>query len=148
MIYVLDNYYAINHNDFCIIVESNKTVEEMVEICSAISFLFEETVTDSYLLDMNCLLNILIKYYEMENKKNSIEKDALNQIHMPIKSIYEETYIAHDYMCVSEGYIIDLYEARENCCGPQYKNIMDKWLPKGQELDDLISILRLEGIEK
>lgn len=148
MIYVLDHYYAINHQEFCRIIEIDKKVEEIVEICSSISFLLEELFNPSESLDMDCLLEILLTYYGARNIKDTIEEEMLYQIELPIEDVYLETYIGHDYISVSKAYIIDLYEARESCCGPNYKKIMNKWLPKGKELDDLKQILLTTGLER
>ena len=34
---------------------------------------------------------------------------------------------------------IDLYEARESCCGPEYKELIDKWIPK-EKRKEMVSI--------
>lgn len=147
MLYVLDHYYAINHQEFCIVLESDRTVDDIVEICSAIAFLLEDLTDVSSSLDMDCLLSILTTYYGAKNKKDDITDEMLYQIPMPIESVYEEIFLAHDCICASKAYIIDLYEARESCCGNGYKKIMEKWLPKGKLLEELKELLSTRGIE-
>jgi len=148
MLYVLDHYYAINHPEFCIIIESDKKVEEIIEICSSIAFLLEDIVDVSACLDMKCLLNILITYYGAKDKKLDVEDEMLNSLRMPTEGIYEKIFLAHDGIVVSNAYLIDLYEARESCCGERYKEIMNKWLPKGKKLDEIKEILIKTGVEK
>lgn len=147
MLYVLDHYYAINHQEFCIVIESDKKVEEIVEICSSIAFLLEDLVDVSACLDMECLLNILITYYGAKNKKPDIEDEMLNSLRMPTEGVYEKIFLAHDGIAVSNAYLIDLYEARESCCGEGYKEIMNKWLPEGKKLDELKEFLITNGVE-
>lgn len=146
MLYVLDHYYAVNHVEYCIIVECDKEVEEMVKICSAVAFLLEDLTDVSASLDMDCLLNILITYYGARNKKDAV--DMLEQIQMPIEGVSKEIFLAHDHISVSRAYIIDLYEARESCCGEHYQEIMEKWLPKGEKLTKMKELLKANGIER
>lgn len=148
MLFVLDHYYAVNHQEFCLVVEIDKDVNEVVEICSAITFLLEELIDESVSLDMDCLLNILVSYYGAKDKKCDISGDILDEISMPIDSMYQKIALAHDGICVSYAYVVDLYEARESCCGPKYEVIMDKWLPKGEELEGIKELLRTTGVEK
>ena len=147
MLYVLDHYYAINHQQFCIVLESDRTIDDIVEICSAIAFLLEDLTDVSSSLDMDCLLSILVTYYGAINKKDDITDEMLHQIQMPIEGVYKEIFLAHDCICVSKAYIVDLYEARESCCGNDYKKIMEKWLPKGKQLEELKQLLYDRGVE-
>lgn len=140
MLYILDHYYEIDHQSFCIVIKSKKKLNDIIEICASIEFLFEDITDYETHLNNNCLLDILIHYYGAKNKKNSISDETLNSIGMPIESIAKEVLLFHNEnndISVDKAYLIDLYEARESCCGPNYKTIMNKWLPKGKDLDNL-----------
>ena len=67
-------------------------------------------------------------------------------IELPINGIYETVLLPDFYD--NAIYIIDLYEARESCCGPNYKELMNNNLPKGAELQQLKNLLKETGIEK
>lgn len=88
-------------------------------------------------------MKCLEKFYGAKDVKNTIELKTLKMLQLPIKGLYEEVTIQHG--SVTDTYIIDLYEARESCCGPDYKDIMNKWLPKGKALEDLKNILLNEN---
>lgn len=147
MLYVLDHYYAIDHENYCLVVESDKSPKEIVEICSAITFLFEDVVDDSTCLSMPCLLTILQEYYGVKDRKHDFPIEALRSLKMPIDDVYEKMVISTSKSFGYMGYIVDLYEAREYCCGEKYKKIMNKWLPKGQDLENLKALLQKEGVE-
>lgn len=148
MLYVLDHYYAMDHADYCLIIESDKTVNEIVEICSAIAFLLEDLVDDSACLNIDCLLHILVTYYGAKNRKSDVPGRILSDLGLPIDGVFENSLLPIDNSLICEAYIIDLYEARDSCCGPQYKDILDKWLPKGEQLDELKELLRTTGVDE
>ena len=152
MLYLLDHYYAINHKEYCIVVESDKKVEDMIEICSSIAFLLEDITDSGSMLNMDCLLEILIKYYgACDKKKELIDSNILQSIEMPIQNIYEFTLPctedAAEILGKDGACIIDLYEARESCCGLQSKEIMKKWLPEGKQLEELKNTLKTSGVD-
>lgn len=140
MIYVLDHYYAINHTDFCLIVSSEKSVQDVVEICSAISFLLETEVDMDAALDQTCLLEILKDFYGMTDVKSDFSEDRIQAMQLPIHTAFERY--------TNEIYLLDLYEARESQCGPvNCPRIMEKWLPTGDAREDLRFRLRKNGAE-
>lgn len=140
MIYVLDHYYAINHTDFCLIVSSEKSAQDMVEICSAISFLLETEVDMGAVLDQTCLLEILKDFYGMTDVKSEFSEDRIQAMQLPIRTAFERY--------TNEIYLLDLYEARESQCGPvNCPRIMEKWLPKSDAREDLLLRLRKNGAE-
>ena len=140
MIYVLDHYYAMNHTDFCCIVSSEKSVQDMVEICSAISFLLETEVDMDAVLDQTCLLHILEDFYDMTDVKADFSEEMIRAMQLPIRTAFERY--------TNEIYLLDLYEARESQCGPvNCPRIMEKWLPKGEVFEALLLRLRQNGAE-
>lgn len=151
-LFVLDHYYAIDHKDFCIIIESEKSINEIIKICGSVTFLLEDLFDTSVSLDMNCLLDVLVTYYGAEDKKDEVitqnitYKDVLSLLDLPIDGLYEEYKIPDFY---DNGiYVVDLYEARESCCGKNYREIMNSHLPKGEQLQQLISLLQEKGVEE
>lgn len=141
MIYVLDHYYAMNHTDFCCIVSSEKSVQDLVEICSAISFLLETQVDMDAVLDQTCLLHILEDFYDVTDVKSDFSEEMIRAMQLPIRTAFEK-------MPNKEIYLMDLYEARESQCGPvNCPRIMEKWLPKGEAFEDLLLRLRQNGVE-
>lgn len=141
MIYVLDHYYAMNHTDFCCIVSLEKSVQDMVEICSAISFLLETQVDMDAVLDQTCLLHILEDFYDVTDVKSDFSEEMIRAMQLPIRTAFEK-------MPNKEIYLMDLYEARESQCGPvNCPRIMEKWLPKGEAFEDLLLRLRQNGVE-
>jgi len=137
--YILDHYYNINHEEQCLVIEIDYTVNEVIEITSAITFLLEDMTEPSVYLEEEWLLECLEKFYGAENVKDGVDIDFLKEI-LPTETIYESVIMGH-HIVVKKGYIIDLYFARESCCGVKYKDIMDRWLPKGKELVELKALL-------
>lgn len=137
MVYILDHYYSIDHKKYCLIVNMDKTVDEVVEICSAIEFLLEDTVDVGIELDDKILLVCLEKFYDAHDVKGEYDEQALKKFNLPIESRYE--YLGND------TYIIDLYEARDYCCGSKYKKIMKRWLPKGEQFIQMKNIIQFNN---
>ena len=148
MIDILDHYYSVNHEKYCVIVKSDKFIQDIIEIYSAIEFLLEEIVDEGALLEERCLLKILEDFYEAENIKDLFSDEELSLIDMPIDGLYMGTVVSYGQMVADEAYIIDLYTARESQCGYSYRKIMKKWLPKGKDLDKLKNLLITEGDER
>lgn len=151
MIYILDHYYAVNHKEWCLIVESDKTEQEVIEITSALTFLFEDIVDVSACLDNNCLLKLLVTYYGMKDIKAErfCEEmlDTIDDMMLPINGVSKKVYVGVDGIAVEKAVIIDLYGARESCCGPDYKKMYDKYLPVGERLEEIKALLLTEGEE-
>ena len=155
MYFVLDHYYAIDNKEFCLVLQNNMyNTDEVIELCSAITFYLEELVNDnSVSLDNPCLCKILTKYYGFTDVKETLGKDILSSIKLPIEGTKEVVVVSYPNKKVDAIFIIDLYGARESCCGPNWKNLLDKWIFENSDLEkgaveDIASILLKEGIEK
>ena len=138
--YILDHYYYINHEEQCLAIEIDKSVDEMIEITSALAFLLEDITDPSACLDEEWLLECLEKFYGAENVKDGIEYLSLKDLNMPIETVYQLEIMGH-HIIMKTGFIIDLYSARESCCGDKSKDIMNRWLPKGEKLEELKTLL-------
>ena len=148
MIYILDHQYSIDHKDFCAIIESEKTIEEIIEICVAVEFLFEELTNYSESLENNCLLKVFTKYFKVKNIKHLFTDEEFEYVNMPISNKYKKIVLECGEVGVTYAFLIDLYFARDSLCGPNYKEVMNKWLPKGRKLKELKKLLITEGIER
>ncbi len=139
MLYIIDHYYAVDHEKYCLIIESDKEVNCIIEIISSIEFLFEEIVSEEYLLGNKCLLNILEEFYRMKDVK---EKYRMALPLLELKSLkgglFQNVHIQQYDIDVVH---IDWYEARESCCG-KYREIMNKHLPKEQRLMQLKTYIK------
>ena len=154
MYFVLDHYYAINNKEFCLIVSSpSYNALDVIELCSAITFFLEELVNDnSVSLSQDCLLKILTSYYGFIDVKEGIGKDILANIKLPIEGIKETTIISHPDKKTDAVFIIDLYGARESCCGDNWHSYLDKWIFENSNLEDgavekITQLLLKEGVE-
>lgn len=143
MIYVLDHYYSVDHKKYCLVVDMDKTVDEVIEIYSAIEFLLEETVDVSIELDDKCLLKCLEDFYGAKDVKDSFMKKY--EFDLPSSFTYDEVYSDKKTGKIA-AYIVDLYSARESCLGGAvYKKIMDKWLPKNEKHDEMKNIIQFKN---
>ena len=145
--YILDHYYSIDHEKQCLVIEINKSVEEMIEITSVISFVLEDMIDPSVYLEEEWLLECLEKFYGAENVKDGVEIGYLQGLKMPIEDVFQGVLYRGHHSVTKKGYVIDLYSARESCCGEKYMNIMDRWLPKGKKLEELRALLMARYIE-
>lgn len=144
-LFILDHYYSIEHKDCCLIIESDRTVDEIIHICNSLTFLLEDMFDNSAVsLDMNCLLDVLVTYYGAVDKKAEF-KYIVSLIDLPIENLYKTIKMFDFY--VNTIYIVDLYEARKSCFGTNYKEIMNTCLPKGERLQQLMALLREKGVE-
>ena len=89
MIYILDHYYYIDHKKNCLVVSMDRNVDEVIEICSSVQFLLEDTVDVSIELDEQCLLSCLVKFYDAHDVKSGYNEQFLNKLNLPIESRYQ-----------------------------------------------------------
>ena len=130
MIFILDHYYEGygHHPSFCFAVQSDVlSVEDMIELTSAIEFLFEFTVDIDSRLEQMKLKQILCDYY---GTKDVTQKHQKN-ITAAVKEVKWDGIDTYFYNGSASFVHIDLYEARDFCCGTRCDKIMKKWLPKG-----------------
>ena len=151
MIYIIDHYYFYENKKGCLVIKSDKSIEEIIEICASVEFLFEDVVDVEESLDFECLLKILTRYYGIKDIKEFF-LDNLSKIHLPTGMVAENvgnfSYYDEDNnnTVTSATVVIDLYGARESQCR-HYSSIMEKWLPKGKDLEDIKTLLVEEGKE-
>ena len=71
-IYRIDHFYFINvktSNDECLLIETNKSIEELAEIIVGIEFRFYELFDYGTTIEFKHLLEILEKFFDVKNVK-------------------------------------------------------------------------------
>lgn len=146
MIYIISHYYATNHKDFCIILQSNKTEEEIIEICNAAAFFLEDYYEPSVSLDIDCLKELLTNFYEALDIKESVIPYIKGKFPMPdgvSMNYYFQVGKEH-----KQAVAIDLYGAREMYCGPNYRKVIDKWIYPHRDAADIQELIIRKGKEE
>lgn len=64
----------------------DRSVDEVIEICSSVQFLLEDTVDVSIELDEQCLLSCLEKFYDAHDVKCEYNEQFFNKLNLPIES--------------------------------------------------------------
>lgn len=132
MIYKIDHYYNINHDAQCLIIESEIETKRLIKILASIQFEFEELVDYSISVDEEHILSILKEFYGVEDVKEQYKK-YIPCTHLK-NSEWKVVNIFHFKQENLEIIQIDLYEAREICCGKKYKETMAVALPSNENL--------------
>lgn len=135
-IYRIDHYYSKDHNKYCLFIESEIGLKNMIDILGSIQFAFEVLIDKSVSPEYEHILNILEKFYRVKDVKYKYKNyldDTLTNEWREDKYKHpwgnRDTYINFN---VNNTKItqIDLYSARESRCGENYIELMNKVLPK------------------
>lgn len=146
MIYIISHYYAVNRREFCIILKSDKTEKEIIEICNAVTFFLEDYYDPSVSLDMDCLKELLVNHYEATDIKDSILPYIKGKYPMP-----DGVSMKYDIKTdtgLEKAISIDLYEAREAYCGPNYRDVIEKWIYPHRDAADIQEFIIRKGKEE
>lgn len=144
MIYKIDHFYSLNHDKYCLMIESDIEPVKMAEILASIQFKFEDMIDESINTEEEHILKILIDFFGVKDVKKYYER-FLPQMQLEDSewTTINEFVFVDDSMDAKLTIVqIDLYEAREASCGPNYKDLINKNLPKDQRLDDYINSLK------
>lgn len=134
-IYKLDNAYFYDSAHSCLIVESDRTPWEMVEIIGAIELLFENEIDDDYYIDTNDLNKIICTFYGMKDVKDMYRK------FIPLTKPKDGDGIIKKFNFQELDIIqIDLYYCREHCLN-MWNIVNEKWLPKGEKREKLKKLI-------
>lgn len=136
-IYKVNHYYGRESD--VLLIKSDIHLNDLIKVLGAIQFKFEELITDTF-PDTSCfpdierqhILEVLEKFYGVEDVKEEYKEclpHTVKEKDASIKAIH--TFLFKNVLIVQ----VDLYSARENCCGPQYKKIMKEYLPKDDEFE-------------
>ncbi|GED04230.1 MULTISPECIES: hypothetical protein [Bacillus subtilis group] len=147
MIFKLDHYINEERDpDYLLFIE--KDIEpsrfedellELIEIIACIHFRFEQLVRDDICVAGKDIVFLLEKYYGFKNVTSEymwLEKET----RLP----REEWYVFNEFRVGTNQvpvFQIDVYNAREACCGPEYRNLMINRLPLDKEFDNDIEKL-------
>ena len=81
---------------------------------------------------------ILCTHYGMTDVTNKYQEDIATVLEV---ACWDGIFTSFFYNITNRKLFlhIDLYEARESCCGPEYKELIDKWIPKEKQ-KEMVSI--------
>ncbi|MDM0612417.1 hypothetical protein QTH09_15490 [Clostridium perfringens] len=137
-IYRIDHYYFDDSkasNRECLLIEIDKTVEELSEIIVGIEFRLDELVGGNIEIQFNHLLEILEKLFEAKNVKEEY-KYVLQKTDLEHDG-EEFNYYATKYDLDNVEVIkIDLYFNWEYNCGDRYKEILEKY--SSEDIDKIL----------
>lgn len=135
-IYKIAHFYSTNHDETSFFIKSDRDVQNLVEILASLHFRFEE-VDEITCIDDEHVLKLLIKYFGVED----VTKEY--QAYLPYTHLNADEWNVVNSFAVNDCIVvqIDQYGARESCCGPTYKEIMNKHLPKTEEFEKDIADL-------
>ena len=123
MIFVLGHFYIAKKASEHIIIDSSYTSNEMIELTSAIEFLYEFETDLSNTLSLMQLENILCSFYNVKR----VDKKLYLGLQKSLNKVHWNTICTP---CVVEFR-----------CGDLSNKIMNHWLPKGENLQILKSFL-------
>lgn len=137
-IYRIDQYYFDDSkasNRECLLIEIDKTVEELSEIIVGIEFRLDELVGGNIEIQFNHLLEILEKLFEAKNVKE--EYNYVLQKTDSENDGEEINYYATKYDLENVEVIkIDLYFNWEYNCGDRYKESLEKY--SSEDIDKIL----------
>ena len=137
-IYRIDHYYFDDSkvsNRECLLIEIDKTVEELSEIIVGIEFRLDELVGGNIEIQFNHLLEILEKLFEAKNVKEEynyvLQKTDLEHEGEDVNS-YATKYDLENVEVIK----IDLYFHWEYNCEDRYKEILEKY--SSEDIDKIL----------
>ncbi|AMN34782.1 hypothetical protein ACSXC4_10440 [Clostridium perfringens] len=137
-IYRIDHYYFDDSkvsNRECLLIEIDKTVEELSEIIVGIEFRLDELVGGNIEIQFNHLLEILEKLFEAKNVKEEynyvLQKTDLEHEGEDVNS-YATKYDLENVEVIK----IDLYFNWEYNCEDRYKEILEKY--SSEDIDKIL----------
>lgn len=132
--YIIDHYYAIDHIDFCRIIESDRDIEDIKEIFTAINFYYEENMNglnNGTEPTLDSIIKVLCKDYGVV----AVNKDTIKEeVEYVMEQARFNDYQSDIYCCkpiVMDSTItyLDWYEVRESLCGKDMPSkLYKKWL--------------------
>lgn len=128
MKFILDHYYAVDHNDYCRVIEADHGIEDFSEILAAIQFFYEDNFDDSTNPTFDSIIDILCRHYGFKKlDKNKLSHDVAEAI----EEAYLRDYDINIYTVSSgEKYAyINMYVTREEMCWlGRVEELHEKWL--------------------
>ncbi|EDT16480.1 hypothetical protein [Clostridium perfringens] len=137
-IFRIDHYYFDDSkasNRECLLIEIDKTVEELSEIIVGIEFRLDELVGGNIEIQFNHLLEILEKLFEAKNVKeeyNYVLQKTDSEHDGEEINCYATKYDLENVEVIK----IDLYFNWEYNCGNRYKEILEKY--SSEDIDKIL----------
>ncbi|MCQ4924880.1 hypothetical protein NE686_17390 [Tissierella carlieri] len=129
-IYKIDHYYNKDHDEYCLMIESDISKENLAMIIAGIQLKFEELVDESECIDEQHLLEILKKFYGVKDIKKEYARflpyTCLEPSEWAMFNIFK---IIDKDKGTFKIIQIDGYEARENSFYAKYKKQMEELMP-------------------
>ena len=151
MIYKIDHYYNIDHDAQCLLIRTDIEVEDLIKILASIQFRVEE-FDEGACVDEEHLLHILTTFYNVKDVKDEYGEEFLPHTKIPndewelinifVFDFYSDIDEIDENIDSLEITQIDLYEAREYCCGKGSTEMMEKYLPESNDFKDYINSLK------
>lgn len=127
---VINNYYANDYMDYCIVVERNEDMPEydVKELITAVQFLFEECIDECSNPTMDSLAAVLVRHYGFHVcEKTGIESDIRKVL--AHQELYGDSVFPLEINDISYMYM-DMFSDREHFCGPGHPDrLWKKWIP-------------------
>ncbi|PEY56578.1 hypothetical protein [Bacillus cereus] len=151
-VFKIAHFYNKEHDVQSFFVRTNIDNFTLGEIIACIQFKFEELVDESRCIDEKHLLELLIKYYEIEDVTNEfrlflpytqLEDSEWNAVNLfAIYNTYDKIKdLRNTPINERELYIvqIDQHYMRELCCGPDVDKLMKQRLPDREDFEEAIA---------
>lgn len=137
-IYKISHFYDKNHDESCFFIKTELDEVEMVIILATIQFKFGDLVGIEKDFESKKMITLLERFYPI--------KDVTEEYKPFIKytTLKEEEWELLNHFTIGDQTItqIDLYEARECCCGDVYYKLMKQELPNSKEYIEEIMLLK------
>lgn len=145
MIYKLDHFFDDDFNAVFIekLIDPKNLGEEtlkLIEIIGCIQFRLEELVDKDMFMNAEQAAYILEKYFGFKTVTNEY-LPFIEETFLPDEEwdVFNEFAVGPKQVPIIQ---IDLYRARESCCGPDYAKLMSERLPKSEKFDKDIYALK------
>ncbi|WWU63275.1 hypothetical protein QJR26_09545 [Clostridium baratii] len=133
-IYRIDHYYfkdSKTSNEECLLIECNRTIEEISEIITAIEFRASDLLNETILIESNHILEILEKFFDVKNVKGEYKhllKETDKEHSGKVINCYAEKYV-FDKVNVIKIDRYSTWEYNDSKCKEKYINKdIDKYI--------------------
>lgn len=140
MIYIICNEPEVALNK-CSVIESQKSLEEMLNICSSIQWLYEELQNDYCSLTSDILTNILVEYFGAIDYSASEELQDCFSYKLASEEVFQKIILRNGSARFSYAYLVNMVEARMYCLDENPNETLRQYLSekKLEELKEMIA---------
>lgn len=139
-VYKIVHYYDLDLADSCFFLKSKFSAEEMIKILATVQFRYEDLVAEDRDFESKNMIKLLERFYPIKN----VTEEYKNYMQFTI--LHKDKWaIVNEFIIGLETIIqIDLYAARESCCGREYFKLVEQELPQSKEYVE--EILKLQAV--